>query len=29
LNLASPVKVWASPERKEKHDVDTVVAVNP
>ncbi len=29
LNLASPVKVWASPERKEKHDVETVVAVNP
>jgi hypothetical protein len=29
LNLASPVRVWASPERKEKHDVETVVAVNP
>ena len=29
LNLASPVRVWASPERKEHHDVDTVVAVNP
>jgi len=29
LNLASPEKVWASPERKEKHDVETVVAVNP
>jgi hypothetical protein len=29
LNLASPEKVWASPERKERHDVDTVVAVNP
>ncbi len=29
LNLASPVKVWACPERKEKHDVETVVAVNP
>jgi len=29
LNLASTVKVWASPERKEKHDVEMVVAVNP
>ena len=29
LNLASPVRVWASPERKELYDVDTVVAVNP
>ena len=29
LNLSSPEKVWASPERKEKHDVDTVVAVFP
>jgi hypothetical protein len=29
LNLSSPVKVWASPERMETHDVDTVVAVNP
>ena len=29
LNLASPEKVWASPDRKERHDVDTVVAVNP
>ncbi len=29
LNLASPVAVWASPDRKEKHDVETVVAVNP
>jgi len=29
LNLSSPVKVWASPERKEKHDIETVVAVNP
>jgi len=29
LNLASPEKVWASPERKEKHDIETVVAVNP
>ena len=29
LNLSSPETVWASPERKERHDVDTVVAVNP
>jgi hypothetical protein len=29
LNLSSPKKVWASPDRKEKHDVDTVVAVHP
>ena len=29
LNLSSPVAVWASPELKEQHDVDTVVAVNP
>jgi hypothetical protein len=29
LNLASLEKLWASPERKEKHDVDTVVAVHP
>ena len=29
LNVASPEKVWASPERKERHDVETVVAVNP
>ena len=29
LNLASPETVWASPERREKHDVETVVAVNP
>lgn len=29
INLASPQKVWASPERKERHDVETVVAVNP
>ncbi|MEP6995960.1 MAG: hypothetical protein ABI968_15670 [Acidobacteriota bacterium] len=28
-NLSSPEKVWASPERREKHDVETVVAVNP
>jgi hypothetical protein len=29
LNLSSPEKVWASPERMERHDVDTVVAVHP
>lgn len=29
LNLSSPETAWASPERKERHDVDTVVAVNP
>jgi hypothetical protein len=29
INLASPQKVWASPERRERHDVETVVAVNP
>jgi hypothetical protein len=29
LNLSSPETVWASPERKERHDVETVVAVNP
>jgi hypothetical protein len=29
LSLSSPEKVWASPERREKHDIDTVVAVNP
>jgi hypothetical protein len=29
LNLASPETVWGSPERREKHDVETVVAVNP
>ncbi len=29
LNLSSPEKVWASAERKEKHDVENVVAVNP
>jgi hypothetical protein len=29
INLASPEKVWACPERAERHDVDTVVAVNP
>jgi hypothetical protein len=29
LNLSSPEKVWANPALKERHDVDTVVAVNP
>jgi len=29
LNLSSPERVWASPERKEAHDVSTVVAVHP
>jgi hypothetical protein len=29
LNLSSPEEVWASPERRERHDVETVVAVNP
>jgi hypothetical protein len=29
LNLASQEKVWASPQRLERHDVDTVVAVHP
>jgi hypothetical protein len=29
LALASPERVWASPERQEKHEVETVVAVNP
>lgn len=29
LNLSSPVKVWACPVLKERHDVDTVVAVKP
>ena len=29
LALASTEKVWACPERREKHDVETVVAVNP
>ena len=29
LNLSSPETIWASPERRERHDVDTVVAVNP
>jgi len=29
LNLSSRETVWACPERKETHDVETVVAVNP
>ena len=29
LNLSSPEKVWTSPARKERHDVDTVAAANP
>ena len=29
VNLSSPEKVWALPEAKERHDVETVVAVNP
>ncbi len=29
INLASPERVWASPDRKERHDVETVVAVHP
>jgi hypothetical protein len=29
LNLASPERVWANPALKERHDVDTVVAVRP
>jgi hypothetical protein len=29
IALASPETVWANPERRERHDVDTVVAVNP
>jgi hypothetical protein len=29
LNLSAPETVWASPERRERHDVETVVAVNP
>ena len=29
LNLSSPEKVWANPNLKERHDVETVVAVNP
>ncbi len=29
LNLASPERVWAGAGRKERHDVETVVAVHP
>jgi hypothetical protein len=29
LNLASPERVWGNPTLKERHDVETVVAVNP
>ncbi len=29
LNLSSPETVWANPSLKEKHDVETVVAVRP
>lgn len=29
LNLSSAEKIWACPSRRERHDVDTVVAVNP
>ena len=29
LNLSSPETIWACPSRRERHDVDTVVAVNP
>jgi hypothetical protein len=29
IPLASPLTVWADPNRKERHDVETVVAVNP
>lgn len=29
LNLSSPETIWACPARRERHDVDTVVAVNP
>lgn len=29
LNLSSSEKAWGSPERREGHDVETVVAVNP
>jgi hypothetical protein len=29
LNLSSPEIVWACPQRRERHDVETVVAVNP
>jgi hypothetical protein len=29
LNLSSAETAWGRPDAKEKHDVDTVVAVNP
>ena len=29
LNLSSPEVVWACPQRREQHDIETVVAVNP
>ncbi len=29
IPLSSPQTVWADPARKERHDVETVVAVNP
>ena len=29
LNLSSPEKVWANAALKQRHDVDTVVAVHP
>ena len=29
LNLSSPETVWANPSAREKHDVETVVAVHP
>ncbi|HTY42174.1 MAG TPA: hypothetical protein VMH79_09910 [Thermoanaerobaculia bacterium] len=29
LNLSSPETIWACPALKERHDVETVVAVNP
>jgi hypothetical protein len=29
LDLASSEQVWARPEARERHDVETVVAVNP
>ncbi|MGH9366695.1 MAG: hypothetical protein ACRD3M_03360 [Thermoanaerobaculia bacterium] len=29
LPLSSAERVWACPERKERHDVETVVPVNP
>ncbi len=29
IPLASPETIWANPALKERHDVDTVVAVHP